>query len=83
MTFREKLQIDHPEYVSGEWANGCRGCPKDYGYEEYEEELKKLPVCSCCHEPIQQPDAFCVNGEYWCDDCMDDMRVEILIDRWE
>ena len=35
MTFREKLQIDHPEYVSGEWANGCRGCPKDYGYEEY------------------------------------------------
>ena len=49
---------------------------------QQEEELRKLPVCSCCHEPIQQPDAFCVNGEYWCDDCMDDMRVDLMNGIW-
>ena len=49
---------------------------------QQEEELKNLPVCSCCYEPIQQPDAFCVNGEYWCDACMDDMRVDLMSGIW-
>ena len=47
-----------------------------------EEELRKLHVCSCCREPIQQPDAFCVNGEYWCDACMEDMRVDLMGGIW-
>lgn len=57
---------------------------KDFrAYDRHqEEELRKLPACSCCHEPIQQPDAFCANGEYWCDACMDDMRVEIMSEIW-
>ena len=35
MTFKEKLKMEYPECVSGKWICGCRGCPNDYGYEEY------------------------------------------------
>lgn len=33
MTFRERLKIDHPEYVQRYYGGGCLGCPEDYGYE--------------------------------------------------
>ena len=33
MKFRDKLQMEHPEYVSQDYAGGCMGCPADYGYE--------------------------------------------------
>lgn len=32
MTYREKLQKEHPEKVSPEWCGGCYSCPNDYGY---------------------------------------------------
>lgn len=32
MTCRERLKIEHPEYVGSCYAGGCEGCPKDYGY---------------------------------------------------
>lgn len=39
MTCREKLAIEHPEFVKeeaterfGSYAGGCKGCPIDYGY---------------------------------------------------
>lgn len=32
MTCREKLKIEHPEDVSGDYEGGCFGCPHDYGY---------------------------------------------------
>ena len=32
MTCREKLKIEHPEYVGSCYTGGCEGCPKDYGY---------------------------------------------------
>lgn len=32
MTYREKLQQEHPECVSDCYAGGCKGCPKTYGY---------------------------------------------------
>ena len=32
MTFREKLQIDHPDAISTLYMGGCRGCPYDYNY---------------------------------------------------
>lgn len=44
--------------------------------------LNKLPKCKCCGEPIQQDDAFCIDGQYWCDNCMEDMRVELNSERW-
>lgn len=49
---------------------------------EQQKALKKRPICCCCHEPIQQDDAFCVNGEYWCNDCMEDMRVDLMSGIW-
>lgn len=33
MTFREKLQQEHPNSVNGFVDGGCVGCPHDYGYE--------------------------------------------------
>lgn len=34
MTFREKLQAEHPEKVGELFIGGCSLCPCDYGYEE-------------------------------------------------
>ena len=33
MTFKEKLQKEHPGCVSKHHAGGCIGCPASYGYE--------------------------------------------------
>ena len=30
-----------------------------------------LPECSCCGEHIQDEYAYCINGEWMCDSCMD------------
>lgn len=38
---------------------------------EQQRELKRLPVCCCCDEPIQQDSAICINGEWLCDSCLD------------
>lgn len=27
MTFKEKLEIEHPECMSKTWISGCHGCP--------------------------------------------------------
>lgn len=45
---------------------------------ERENRLKELPRCCECDEPIQQEDALYINGEYICDRCLDDLRVEIM-----
>lgn len=34
MTFKEKLQKEHPEKVDKKYCGGCSGCPRDYGYEK-------------------------------------------------
>lgn len=35
------------------------------------EELAKLPICDCCGEPIQDDSCYEINGEYFCEDCLD------------
>ena len=41
MTYREKLQQEHPESVDEYYLGGCESCPSDWGYEE-----------KCCfHDP--------------------------------
>lgn len=35
MTFREKLQKEHPDAVGPEYVGGCEGCPESYGYEAH------------------------------------------------
>lgn len=32
MTCRQKLAIEHPEYLDPEEYGGCVNCPSDYGY---------------------------------------------------
>lgn len=36
--------------------------------------LEQLPVCEECGEPIQQEDAVCINGNWYCDECLYTMR---------
>lgn len=36
--------------------------------------LNSLPKCECCGEPIQQEKAVCIDGIYYCDECLDEMR---------
>lgn len=44
---------------------------------EHEEHLKRLPVCCYCEEHIQQESALRINGNWYCDNCLDDMREDI------
>lgn len=39
--------------------------------------LDKLPKCSCCGEPVQQEDAVCIDGDWYCDDCLNGYRKVI------
>lgn len=60
MTYREKLQKEHPEYVKSRYAGGCRGCPYMYGYEASE----SCP-CEKSKEIANQP------ASIRCTDCWD------------
>lgn len=44
---------------------------------EQERWLKKLPKCKRCGERIQQERAVCIDGGYYCDECLDEMRESI------
>lgn len=41
MTFKKKLQKEHPEKVDKKYCGGCRGCPHTYGYGD--------GLCNGCH----------------------------------
>jgi formylmethanofuran dehydrogenase subunit E len=44
---------------------------------QQQNELKKLPVCADCDNPIQDESAFYINGEWICEDCMEAYRMEV------
>lgn len=50
-------------------------------FHRWEEEkrrwLDRLPKCEECGEHIQQDRAVCISDKYYCDDCLDYMRVDI------
>lgn len=50
MTFKAKLQIEHPEYIDAESDGGCVGCPYEYGYEHEPDRpcLDSGYVCNEC-----------------------------------
>lgn len=50
-----------------------------YDAEQYELE-QKLPKCSLCGERIYTESAVKLDGEYICDNCIDDAREYIDID---
>ena len=47
MTCREKLKIEHPEYIDARFIGGCLDCPEDYGYLD-EPEWCCLFKCDEC-----------------------------------
>lgn len=47
---------------------------------EMERRRMRLPECACCGEHIQQEDAVCINGDWYCDSCLDEMRFMIEVD---
>ena len=44
---------------------------------EFERWLKTRPICAYCGEHIQDEKAVCIDGEWICDECLEDMRREI------
>jgi len=46
MTCREKLKIEHPEYVNESFVGGCKGCPSAHGYLDDPECCKPNHVAS-------------------------------------
>lgn len=42
-----------------------------------EQWLERRPVCICCGEHIQDDSAVQIRGDFYCDRCLDDMRVYI------
>lgn len=49
---------------------------------ELHEELKRLPVCTCCEEPIQQDRAVCINDEWFCNECLRDYYTREVLPEW-
>ena len=44
---------------------------------EQQKEIEKLPRCSECDEPIQDDEAYYINDEWICDECMKQYRKEV------
>lgn len=42
---------------------------------DQEQWLQRRPKCICCGEHIQEESAAQIRGDYYCDRCLDDMRV--------
>ena len=47
---------------------------------EQQKKLEKLPICHECGEHIQQENAVMIYGEWFCDHCLENMRIEIDVD---
>ena len=44
---------------------------------EQNQWLDSLPKCEICEEPIQQERAVCLDGKWYCDECLEMNRVEV------
>ena len=47
---------------------------------EQSRRLKRLPTCERCGDAIQQERAVCIDGYWFCDECLDYYRREIDAD---
>lgn len=47
---------------------------------EQARRLKRLPICDCCENHIQQESALKIDGKWYCDECIEDMKEDI--DEW-
>lgn len=53
MTFKEKLSIEHPEWVDDWYVGGCKCCPKDYGYETLSLFCCQISCQECWNREIE------------------------------
>ncbi len=47
---------------------------------EQHRRLARFPKCTRCGEHIQQEDAVCIDGNYYCDNCLKELREWIEVD---
>ncbi len=47
---------------------------------EQAKQLKELPPCERCGWEIQQERAVCIDGFWYCDDCIEFYRKEIEVE---
>jgi formylmethanofuran dehydrogenase subunit E len=47
---------------------------------EQARRLAKLPTCQRCGDAIQQERAVCIEGFWYCDDCLEKYRREVTCD---
>ena len=96
MTFRERLQMEHPKKVGEKYDGGCEGCPEDYGYEKIRYECSN--ECEECWnrevsnaEPIEYCDKCgyikaqceCEEDVSFTDDLINQGYNKGLNDAWE
>lgn len=59
MTCREKLNLEHPDYVNYSFYGGCLGCPNQYGYlgkpDYCHSDLKTCTKCWDREIPEEKP----------------------------
>lgn len=60
MTFRERLEREHPDDLVEQYVGWCRGCPDDYGYEEYNDSCpfindNTMDCNDCWNREIPEP----------------------------
>lgn len=45
---------------------------------ELARQLELRPVCADCCEPIQEEEAYYINGEWICERCIDSYKREVM-----
>lgn len=48
--------------------------------EEQNRWLESLPECEDCGEPIQDEEAYYINGGWICLDCMDSYKRDVVLE---
>ena len=58
--------------VTGDaWADASALYDREAEYEE------SLPTCDCCGEKIFGEHLWVINGELWCEDCIDNCKASV------
>lgn len=47
---------------------------------DQEKKLSMMPVCNCCHKPIQQTKAIYYNSQWCCESCEEIFWMDIRED---
>lgn len=74
MTFKERLEIEHPEYANEAYVGGCFDCPHSFGYEKREDSLKN------CYSKGGKGCVYCWNREIPVDEFKPGDKVRIKKD---